>query len=325
MFRPLFFCCQVLSSLVPQMNDDVRGSDLPDVYVARVTAVVREFADSWKEEKEELQAAIVELQYRNAVLTAQLSAVQQTLLDFRLPPVISPRLPVVVQQMETCYRRWTAAAGSQHAPGPSTPLENPSLNLDSWENPPYPPLVILPTPATPAPDAENLPKPATPANLPTPATPSPATPATTLPPPYGQPPTAPPPVPPAADADTLLPAVKRLWYYKGMETSPPSPAVHVLLSPGGRECNAPAPDLEDEDGEVFVMGLPKSGTQALARYLSEHFHVDVQPIKGEHEGTVNLKSCLMWTHTVPIGPVVLPEKTSMGPVIVMICVRDIES
>ena len=245
-----------------------------EVLIARVPALVREFAAVWTADIEDLRAEYLELLERNVLLTNQLRAVQRAASWSETPPPqeISPPLPVVVQQIET-------AVHLRHLPTPAYTC----LHLR---------------------------------HLPTPATPGWCGPAPKAPPPD-------PPAPAAPDAETPPPAVSMsAEYYKPFAT-PTAPKVHVLLSPAGEDCNAPPPKLGG--GQVIVIGMHKSGTHPLNSYLNKFFNVDVQPNNNEHEGVVNLESCCMWKHTIPISATVLPSRTSKGPVTVMMTVREMDS
>jgi len=76
---------------------------------------------------------------------------------------------------------------------------------------------------------------------------------------------------------------------------------------------------------VCVLGLHKSGTHALARYLHEFFDVNVQPAQGKNEGVVNLESCCLWKHTIPLDTLPLPPSGSKGAVTVLLTVREVVS
>ena len=237
-----------------------------EVLIARVPALVREFAAVWTADIEDLRAEYLELLERNVLLTNQLRAVQRAASWSETPPPqeISPPLPVVVQQIET-------AVHLRH-------LRTPAYTCDTH-------LRHLPTPATPG--------------------------------------WCGPPAPAAPDAETPPPAGgMSAEYYKPFAT-PTAPKVHVLLSPAGEDCTAPPPKLGG--GQVIVIGMHKSGTHPLNSYLNKFFNVDVQPNNNEHEGVVNLESCCMWKHTIPISATVLPSRTSKGPVTVMMTVREMES
>ena len=244
-----------------------------EVLIARVPALVREFAAVWTADIEDLRAEYLELLERNVLLTNQLRAVQRAASWSETPPPqeISPPFPVVVQQIET-------AVHLRHLPTPAYTC----LHLR---------------------------------HLPTPATPGWCGPAPKAPPPD-------PPAPAAPDAETPPPAVSMSAEYYEAFATPTVPKGHVLLSPAGQDCTAPPPQLVC--GQVIVIGMHKSGTHALCSYLIQFFDVDVQPSK-EHEGVVNLESCCMWKHTIPISATVLPSRTSKGPVTVMMTVREIES
>ena len=73
-----------------------------EVLIARVPALVGEFAAVWTADIEDLRAEYLELLERNVLLTNQVRAVQRAASWSETPPPqeISPPLPVVVQQME---------------------------------------------------------------------------------------------------------------------------------------------------------------------------------------------------------------------------------
>ena len=270
--------------------------DLQELLTAHVAALTRQFATQYtavmeelRAENAELRAENAELRERNAQLTASSSETQQ---------METAVLGVVVQQMET------AVLGVPHrSSGPSE-----SANMEDWTIPADPASTNLlplyqPTPATPALSKKSPPKP-----------------------PYSHPPEAPPPDPPESDLTPPDPpeSAGDMWYEPPENPPPPAmppfPRVHVLLSPAGGDRTAPAPDLVR--GQVCVLGLPQSGTNALCRYVQEFFDVDVQP----HKGASNFEhDYWMWNHELPKKPLVFPSYTSKGPVTVLLVARDIES
>lgn len=102
--------------------------------------------------------------------------------------------------------------------------------------------------------------------------------------------------------------------------------VAVLLRP----CAVSAPAAAPSSGRptVCVMGMHRSGTKALAQYVTRFFEVDVEPAsrplrRGRFDtGTVCLAGGFRtWKHAVPCAPLGLPAHG--GPVVaVLLTVRD---
>lgn len=97
--------------------------------------------------------------------------------------------------------------------------------------------------------------------------------------------------------------------------------VPVLLS----EQEPFALPLSQAPGTVCVMGLHKSGTHILAKYMRFFFDVSVQPAedKRNREGVVALEKMSLWKHTIPSADVGLPSRTPEGSVCVLLCVREV--
>ena len=262
--------------------------DLQELLTAHVAALTREFATQYTAVMEELRAENAELRAENAELRERNA--QLTASSSETQQMETAVLSVLVQHMETA--------------GPSE-----SAIMEDWT-----------IPADPA--STNL----LPLYQPTPATPARSKKAPPKPPYHSHPPEAPPPDPPESDLTPPDPpeSAGDMWYEPHENPPPPAmppfPRVHVLLSPAGEDRTAPAPDLVR--GQVCVLGLPQSGTNALCRYVQEFFDVDVQP----HKGASNFEhDYWMWNHELPKKPLVFPSYTSKGPVTVVLVVRDIES
>ena len=76
-------------------------------------------------------------------------------------------------------------------------------------------------------------------------------------------------------------------------------SVYVLLSPGSP--TGPPPNLQAS--KVCVMGLHKSGTHVVSKYLRKFFHVTVEPkekVGKSDDGTISLGEFQLWKHTVPL-------------------------
>ena len=74
------------------------------------------------------------------------------------------------------------------------------------------------------------------------------------------------------------------------------------------------------------MGLHNNGTHALVQYVSKCSQVSVQPtLKRKHEGTVDIDGFKIWKHTIPLRTVSTPASSAVGPVTLLLTVREVTS